>query len=335
MRRESIRFIAACLTATLTCATGGDQIGAAQRPEPSFLWIDSGKLGGRIDLHGTPIHRKAVIFYAQHIGLYPYYWQGKKVNGGAPQVVNLNAHLAKTRKDIHKKIPDPNWDGFAILDFEPWFAGWEWCQPEIREQSKDIVRQRNPEFDDDQVERWAIAEYERVAEHFLLETLRVCHEERPRTKWGFYGVPYGEPISETAARVFAHADAVFPSAYMGNRGVDRGVEPGPGEVFHDWNRASITGRVRRAREAAGDKPVMTLVWLLYHNLNETYAGQLLQQQDLELMLRAPIEASADGLIFWGHIEEPEMLLRQQADLQRRVGPILEQILEQPSQHPDP
>lgn len=305
------------------------------RAEPVFHWIDSGKLGDRIDLHAIPIRRDAVIFYEHQFGVYPRYWKSHKEHGGAPQVVNLNAHLAKARKDIRQKIPDPNWSGYAILDFESWFAGWEWCPPEIREQSKDIVRQRQPEFNEAQVERWAIAEYERAAERYLIETLRVCHEERPRAKWGFYGVPYGEPASATAARVFAHADALFPNAYMGNRGVDRDVKPGPGETFHDWNRASITRRVTRAREAAGGKPVMAFVWLLYHNNNKTYGGQILLQPDLELMLRAPIEARADGLIFWGHIDNPEILRRQQADLTRRVGPILEQILTESSLPSDP
>ena len=197
------------------------------------------------------------------------------------------------------------------------------------------MRQGRPDFSDDQIERWAIAEYERAAERFLLETLRICHEERPRAKWGFYGVPYAEPVSETAARVFAKADAFFPNAYMHNRGVDRGVEPGPGETFHDWNKSSITGRVRRAREAAGDKPVLAFVWLVYHDMNKVLGGQLLHHRDLELMLSAPIEAGADGLIFWGHLDDPEMLLRQQSDLQRRVGPILDQILTDSSQRSGP
>ena len=122
---------------------------------------------------------------------------------------------------------------------------------------------------------------------------------------------------------------------MVNRGVDRDVEPGPGETFHDWNRASITGRVKRAREAAGDKPVMVFVWLVYHDMNDVYGGQLLRTPDLRTMLQAPIDAGADGLIFWGHIDDPEMLLRQQNDLTRRVAPILEQIVAAPGPPSDP
>ena len=85
----------------------------------------------------------------------------------------------------------------------------------------------------------------------------------------------------------------------------------------------------------GTKPVITLAWLLYHDSNSVYGGQLLQKPDLEMMLNSPIDAGADGLVFWGHINEPEMLLRQQDDLNRRVGPILEQILIESSQRPEP
>ena len=84
-----------------------------QRDSPVFNVSVGGPDHGkdRIDLSDTPVQLNAIIFYAQHFGIYPFFWQGQAINGGAPQAVDINAHLEKARNDICEKIPDPFWDG--------------------------------------------------------------------------------------------------------------------------------------------------------------------------------------------------------------------------------
>ena len=50
---------------------------------------------------------------------------GTKVNGGVPQNANLSQHLEALSRDAVHWIPDPDWSGNAILDFEDWTTVWE------------------------------------------------------------------------------------------------------------------------------------------------------------------------------------------------------------------
>ncbi|VDP20182.1 unnamed protein product, partial [Onchocerca flexuosa] len=63
-----------------------------------------------------------VVFYEEHFGLYPYYrsYSDTKlaVNGGIPQRANISAHLSVVRNNISKHIPDPNFNGLAVIDYE-------------------------------------------------------------------------------------------------------------------------------------------------------------------------------------------------------------------------
>lgn len=45
---------------------------------------------------------------------------GTRNNGGIPQLGNLSAHLEKAQADIVAAIPDPNFSGVAVIDFESW-----------------------------------------------------------------------------------------------------------------------------------------------------------------------------------------------------------------------
>ena len=50
---------------------------------------------------------------------------GTKVNGGVPQNANLSQHLEALSRDVVHWIPDPDWSGNAVLDFEDWTTVWE------------------------------------------------------------------------------------------------------------------------------------------------------------------------------------------------------------------
>ena len=50
---------------------------------------------------------------------------GQTTNGGVPQNANLSEHLATLARDVLHWIPDPEWSGNAVLDFEDWTTVWE------------------------------------------------------------------------------------------------------------------------------------------------------------------------------------------------------------------
>ncbi|MFH4983140.1 hypothetical protein AB6A40_009849 [Gnathostoma spinigerum] len=72
--------------------------------------------------------KEVVLFYSYKFGRYPYYYHhnvSEPRNGGLPQKVNMTDHLAKAKEDIEKAIPNENFTGVAILDFEEWRPTYE------------------------------------------------------------------------------------------------------------------------------------------------------------------------------------------------------------------
>ncbi|OZC06420.1 hyaluronoglucosaminidase [Onchocerca flexuosa] len=79
---------------------------------------------------GHKFHGNIIVnLYEKKFGLYPYYQNyfdpSSAVNGGIPQLANISAHLSKVRNDITKVIPNSNFDGLAVIDYENWRPLWE------------------------------------------------------------------------------------------------------------------------------------------------------------------------------------------------------------------
>ena len=63
--------------------------------------------------------------------------------------MDLGQHLRKARKDIERKIPDPNYEGLAVIDWEQWRPLWDtnWDPKKIyKVKSVELVRSRHPDW---------------------------------------------------------------------------------------------------------------------------------------------------------------------------------------------
>lgn len=133
------------------------------------------------------------IFYSEKLGLYPRYSShGEAVNGGVPQNASLDEHLRAASDDIRTYIPDRDFQGLAVVDWESWRPVWErnWDSKQVYwEGSRALVRSRHPDWSPAQVEAAARAEFEDAGRKFMEETVKLGQEERPNGLWGFYGFP--------------------------------------------------------------------------------------------------------------------------------------------------
>lgn len=133
------------------------------------------------------------IFYAEKFGLYPRYsGQTVAVHGGVPQNASLDGHLRVASEDISLFIPDKNFQGLAIVDWESWRPIWDrnWDSKTVyQEASKALVKARHPEWRPEQVEAAARVEFEEAARKFMEQTLKLGQNHRPNGLWGFYGFP--------------------------------------------------------------------------------------------------------------------------------------------------
>lgn len=133
------------------------------------------------------------IFYAEKLGLYPRYSsQTEAINGGVPQNASLDEHLRVASEDICTFIPNRDFQGLAVVDWESWRPVWErnWDSKQVYwEASRALVRSKHPDWSPAQVNAAAQLEFEEAGRKFMEETLKLGQEERPNGLWGYYGFP--------------------------------------------------------------------------------------------------------------------------------------------------
>lgn len=141
----------------------------------------------------TFMGENVTIFYDDKLGLYPRYSaQGDAINGGLPQNSSLDQHLRVASEDIRYNIPDRDFQGLAVVDWESWRPLWErnWDSKQVyKEGSKALVRSRHPDWSPVQVEAAARVEFQQSGWKFMEETLQLGQKMRPSGLWGFYGFP--------------------------------------------------------------------------------------------------------------------------------------------------
>uniref|UniRef100_A0A8C6VRF2 Hyaluronidase n=1 Tax=Nothobranchius furzeri TaxID=105023 RepID=A0A8C6VRF2_NOTFU len=136
--------------------------------------------------------QKMTIFYRDRLGEYPYLsHDGRRMNGGLPQLGDLSAHLSLTVAQLSFLLR-PNFSGLAAIDWEEWQPLWEsnfGSRMEYRRLSKQLVRQERPDLLEKNVALLARQQFEESAQLFMEETLRLVVRNRPKGFWGFYGFP--------------------------------------------------------------------------------------------------------------------------------------------------
>ncbi|XP_050996503.1 hyaluronidase-1 isoform X1 [Acomys russatus] len=134
------------------------------------------------------------LFYRWQLGTYPYYNTptGEPVFGGLPQNASLATHLAHTFQDIKAAIPEPDFSGLAVIDWEEWRPRWafNWDSKDIyRQRSLELVRAEHPDWPETLVEAVAQDQFQEAAQAWMAGTLQLGQVLRPRGLWGYYGFP--------------------------------------------------------------------------------------------------------------------------------------------------
>ncbi|XP_076356588.1 hyaluronidase-1-like [Tachypleus tridentatus] len=132
------------------------------------------------------------IFYAKDLGLYPRIEEGSYINGGHPQLSDMNKHLEKAKNDIETKIPSKDFDGLAVIDWESWRPVWEYNWGGFQQYqtiSRELVKEQHPNWSVEEVDEKAAAEWEEAAKVWMLDTLLMGKTERPLGKWCYYLFP--------------------------------------------------------------------------------------------------------------------------------------------------
>ncbi|XP_034548285.1 hyaluronidase-1 [Notolabrus celidotus] len=252
------------------------------------------------------------IFYAEKLGLYPRYTgQSEAVNGGVPQNASLNEHLRAASDDIRTFIPERDFQGLAVVDWESWRPVWErdWDSKQVyREGSKTLVKSRHPDWSPAQVEAAARVDFERAGRKFMEETLKLGQEERPNGLWGFYGFPNcynyyshkstnytGEcPAVEIKRNdelvwLWNVTSALYPDIYLSLelRGLGREV------LLYTHHR------ILEAMRAGGLSAPSTPPVFPYARIVYTYTLDFLSQEHLMYTIGESAALGSAGVVLWG------------------------------------
>lgn len=252
------------------------------------------------------------IFYKDRLGLYPYIESDETtVNGGLPQVASLSQHREKMPEGVLRYIREPEAKGLAVIDWEEWRPLWirNWEVKDVyRRHSRELVRQKNPNWPPEQVTKVAQQEFEMSARKFMLETLKLAKSLRPNQLWGFYLFPdcynhdYRRTLENYTGRcpdvevarnerlkwLWTESTALFPSIYMGT--VLRSSTSG---------RQFVRNRVKEGMRLASSGDGLARPVFVY--TRPTYANSLLQltETDLVSTIGESVALGAAGIILWG------------------------------------
>ncbi|XP_040890880.1 hyaluronidase-2 [Toxotes jaculatrix] len=258
------------------------------------------------------VRQNLTIFYKNRLGLYPYFEQDETpVNGGLPQVASLTQHLEKMPMNIERYIREPGAKGLAVIDWEEWRPLWirNWENKDVyRRHSRELVRQKNPTWSQEQVTKVALQEFEMSARKFMLETLRQAKNLRPNQLWGFYLFPdcynhdYKRTLENYTGRcpdvevarneqlkwLWTESTALFPSIYIGT--VLRSSTSG---------RQFVRNRVKEGMRLASSGDGLARPVFVY--TRPTYANslELLTETDLVSTIGESVALGAAGIILWG------------------------------------
>ncbi|XP_007112221.2 hyaluronidase-3 isoform X2 [Physeter macrocephalus] len=276
-----------------------------QAPERPFLvlWnVPSAHCKARFGVHlplkalgiaanrGQRFHGQNVtIFYKNQLGFYPYLGpRGTAHNGGIPQAVPLDRHLAWAAYQIRRSL-QPGFAGLAVLDWEEWCPLWagNWGRRQVYQTASWAWAQRVfPNLDPQEQLYKARIGFEQAARALMEDTLRLGRALQPHGLWGFYRFPAcgngwhgtasnytGHCHVATLARntqlhwLWAASSALFPSIYL------------PPRLPPAHHHAFVRYRLEEAFRVALAGHPHPLPVLAYARLTHRSSGRFLSQEE--------------------------------------------------------
>ena len=235
-------------------------------------------------------------------------------NGGLPQLANLSLHRQAMERDMGISVPDEEFDGYIVHDYEAWAAPWGRASELYRNASIALAASQLPAGSSSSaIAARAEEDYDHAAIAFLSFTINVTKQLRPKAAGvGFYAYPahsyFGNAteqarLNDQLLPLWKAQTAFFPSLYL-----PYGTRPectGTGCSSKTKQEAYIDGGVREsvrvADLAGGSKSTLPYAWYRYHD-GEPKGLQLLNATDASLEFVRPFTvggAHVPSIIIWG------------------------------------
>jgi hyaluronoglucosaminidase len=273
-----------------------------------------------------------------------------------PQAGNLSLHLELVADGIRQRVPDKNFGGRIVVDFEKWRPTWYHYKRDedpYHLYSMALVRKQAPGLAGNAtaVEELAKEQFEAAGLLFYVETLRLIRAMRPNALAGYFGYPetnmggcqdiranqtqypkecgYDNPAAgvwrasnDRLAPIWAASSALYPSTYLRERGeFDGKGHPQISNASWRARVAVIVGSVvnesaRLSATYGGGIPVLPFGWGLYCTHPFDTA---VASVDMTMWINAVWQPSlSTGVVLWGY---PNSTV-QEAAMTTITGPAL-------------
>lgn len=280
---------------------------------------------GAVNFGTVPMQRNMVVLYQSEAGLYPV--------AGVHQVEAdpdwMRRHFIRLGAWVQQSIPDPNFSGYAVIDYEQ----WEWCWAmlnnahsnqgpdardfDFKDDWRDFIRQSNPSALQGAggLNEEAVFErtYNDAVRRFLTATINECRRLRPHAKWGFYNsppksyyayvfpervAPYRTMLSRDLQWMVDVSDALFPDVYALCYTIPDAAQHASYQDFESSHRTYVAGNIQTAIQMARGKPVIAFYWLRYHDSTGPYAYTFVSDLNLRIALDVCKREGANGMAIW-------------------------------------
>ncbi|KAF0306931.1 Hyaluronidase [Amphibalanus amphitrite] len=296
--------------------------------------IDPAQYGFIVNSDGAFRGDRIVLFY--NPGLYPQILSnGTRVNGGLPQLGDLRLHLDAFAADVDRFIPDVNFSGLAVIDFEEWTPWFTESPIKYRLASREVVREEHPDWPEDRNKEQAREDWEWWARLFIEQTLRAAERARPAALWGYYQYPLCKNLdtvnntckenvmerNDQMSWLLGGSNALYPSIYLFLN-----------NLTNDNRLTMVDERLAEAQRHAEGLPVLPYTWFKYKD-DESY----LSDEDLTTMLGEPAVHGSPGSIMWGssaNCNTTAQCVRLEEYLRDHLGPIVQTLVEMTSAERD-
>lgn len=106
--------------------------------------------------------------------------------------MNVTEHLKRASQHIVEKIPEPQYSGLAVIDWEGWRPLWETnfgAKHIYQIESIALVKKEGKLRNKNKIRLEAKRRFESAGKRLMIETIELGKKLRPRALWGFYGFP--------------------------------------------------------------------------------------------------------------------------------------------------
>lgn len=341
-RRIALSAFLAVGAIVLGCAPGFQAAARAQTASPfTVYWCVWGPTEmnpqTKLQIGNVPVNRDIILFNADGLGDYPR--AGPHVVHLAPggKELYIKRHLLKVAAAVKERIPDPNFKGYAAIDWEDWWPFWSLhentpstlgsaaADRDYLDDWKDFIRQHRTHLiagmDPEHQETVFRDTWLEATREYWSRTLQECQRLRPNTKWGVYGLPSARwwawlsdaeqnPERDLLFRchsgelswLFEQVDVHFPSVYIPYQGVAGTPDWQHGrQVPEVQTEEFLRFNMIEAKRIGLGKPIIPFIWPQYADYEPVLRGKWLNDHDLRASFEVPRANGAAGVVFWGYI----------------------------------